>query len=142
MTKERIDMDVRNCKSCGKLFQYIGKPLCPACSKKMEDKFNEVRDYIRDNPTVNMSQVSEELDVPIQQIKRWVREERLAFSKDSGITISCENCGKPILTGRFCKECKSSMRNNLSQMYGTENVAKKQKKEAANPNGKMRFLKN
>ena len=34
-------MDVRNCKNCGKLFQYVGKPLCPACNKKLEDKFFE-----------------------------------------------------------------------------------------------------
>ena len=69
------------------------------------------------------------------------REERLAFSKDSGITISCEKCGKPILTGRFCKECKNSMRDDLSKMYGTENKVAKQKK-TGDPNGKMRFLKN
>ena len=92
-------MDVRNCKNCGKLFQFVGKPICPACNKKLEDKFFEVRDYIYENPTANMGKVSEEMDVPIQQIKKWVREERLAFSKDSGITISCEKCGKPILTG-------------------------------------------
>ena len=112
-------MDVRNCKNCGKLFQFVGKPICPACNKKLEDKFFEVRDYIYENPTANMGKVSEEMDVPIQQIKKWVREERLAFSKDSGITISCEKCGKPILTGRFCKECKNSMRDDLSKMYGT-----------------------
>lgn len=135
-------MDIRNCKNCGKLFQYVGKPICPACNKKLEDKFFQVRDYIYENPTANMGTVSEEMDVPIQQIKKWVREERLSFSKDSGITISCEKCGKPILTGRFCKECKNSMRNNLSNMYGTENSTKKQKQDTANPNGRMRFLKN
>ena len=134
-------MDVRNCKNCGKLFQYVGKPICPACYKKLEDKFFEVRDYIYANPTANMAKVSEEMDVPIQQIKRWVREERLSFSKDSGITISCEKCGKPILTGRFCAECKNSMRNNLSNMYGTENIAKKKSNTSADSNGKMRFLK-
>lgn len=134
-------MDVRNCKNCGKLFQFVGKPICPACNKKLEDKFFEVRDYIYENPTANMGKVSDEMDVPIQQIKKWVREERLAFSKDSGITISCEKCGKPILTGRFCKECKNSMRDDLSKMYGTENKVAKQKK-TGDPNGKMRFLKN
>lgn len=103
-------MDVRNCKNCGKLFQYVGKPLCPACNKKLEDKFFEVRDYIYENPTANMSQVSEEMEVPIQQIKKWVREERLAFSKDSGITISCENAENLFLREDFAmnvrKQCK------------------------------------
>lgn len=133
-------MDVRNCKNCGKLFQFVGKPICPACNKKLEDKFFEVRDYIYANPTANMGKVSEEMDVPIQQIKKWVREERLAFSKDSGITISCEKCGKPILTGRFCKDCKNNMRDDLAKVYGSEKAAPKTK--TADPNGKMRFLKN
>ena len=52
-------MDVRNCKNCGKLFQFVGKPICPACNKKLEDKFFEVRDYIYENPTANMGKVSE-----------------------------------------------------------------------------------
>ena len=40
-------MEVRNCKSCGRLYNYIGgsyKNLCPNCVNSMEDKFAEVRD--------------------------------------------------------------------------------------------------
>ena len=34
-------MDVRNCKQCNKVFNYIGGvPLCPDCVKKAEDKFS------------------------------------------------------------------------------------------------------
>ena len=100
-------MDVRNCKKCGKLFNFTGEPLCPACAKELESKFFEVRTYIYDNPKASMSTVAEEMDVPIQQIKKWVRQERLAFTKDSGISIECENCGRAILTGRYCSEYKS-----------------------------------
>ena len=74
-------MDVRNCKKCGKLFNFTGEPLCPACAKELESKFFEVRTYIYDNPKASMSTVAEEMDVPIQQIKKWVRQERLAFTK-------------------------------------------------------------
>ena len=110
-------MDVRNCKKCGKLFNYNGESLCQSCVKEMEDKFFEVRDYIYKNPTANMAVVAEENDVPIQQIKKWVRQERLTFSKDSGISIDCESCGKPILTGRYCKDCKGKMTNTFSSVY-------------------------
>ena len=34
-------MDVRNCKKCGKLFNFTGEPLCPACAKELESKFFE-----------------------------------------------------------------------------------------------------
>lgn len=134
-------MDVRNCKKCQKLFNFTGEPLCPACIKEMEDKFFEVRDYIYANPTASMATVAEENDVPIQQIKKWVRQERLTFSKDSGITIDCESCGRPILTGRFCKECQKNMTDKFTSIYrGSEPQVKKEGKGSSK--GKMRFLGN
>ena len=45
-------MDVRNCRQCGKLYNYIGgsyRNLCPSCIKQLEDKFVEIKEYIRDN---------------------------------------------------------------------------------------------
>ena len=133
-------MDVRNCKKCGKLFNFNGDALCPMCQKEMEDKFFEVRDYIYANPTANMSMVAEENDIPIQQIKKWVRQERLTFSKDAGISIDCESCGRPILTGRYCKECKGKMTNKFTSMYQEKPVEQKGEKKSSK--GKMRFLGN
>ncbi|MDO4166688.1 MAG: flagellar protein [Eubacteriales bacterium] len=130
-------MDVRNCKICKNLFNYQGSPICPACNKKMEDKFAKVREYIRDNPNVPMSKVSEDTEVPIQQLKKWVRQERLQFSKDSGVKIDCESCGKPILTGRYCNECKSRMTNSFTGLYSEPAAQKAKKKDAS---AKMRFL--
>lgn len=132
-------MDVRNCKLCNSLFNYDGNSLCPACRKKMDDKFLEVRQYIYDNPTASMTIVAEENDVPIQQIKRWIREERLSFSKDSGISIECEKCGKPILTGRYCTECRNNMTHSLNKLYAAATPVKKDKKSES---AKMRFLGN
>ncbi len=131
-------MDVRNCKMCGNLFNYTGSPLCPACNKKMEKKFSEVKEYIRANPTSSISVVSEKTEVPIQQLKRWIREERLSFSKDSGVVIQCEKCGAAILTGRFCKECKRTMTKSLESLYSTSagEPARKKGSESA----RMRFI--
>ena len=129
-------MDVRNCKKCRKLFNYNGNPLCPQCNKEMEDKFSDVKAYIRENPTSSISVVAEETDVPVQQIKQWIREERLTFTKDSGVVITCENCGKPILTGRYCGECKRSMTNSFEGLYVEKAPAQKKKDGSA----KMRFI--
>lgn len=131
-------MDVRNCKMCGNLFNYTGSPLCPACNKKMEKKFSEVKEYIRANPSSSISVVSEETEVPIQQLKRWIREERLSFSKDSGVVIQCEKCGDAILTGRFCKECKRTMTKSLESLYSTSAGEPARKK--GSENARMRFI--
>ena len=87
-------MDVRNCKMCGHLFNYTNSPLCPQCNKKLEERFQDVKEYIRENPGAGMATVAEDTGVPVQQLKKWVREERLAFTKGSGITIECEKCGR------------------------------------------------
>lgn len=134
-------MDVRNCKKCGKLFNFAGEPLCPVCVKEMEEKFFDVRQYIYDNPSASMSTVADETEVPIQQIKKWVRQERLSFTKDSGISIDCENCGKPILTGRYCNECKKKMANTFSSVYKEPEPADVPVKKNSSK-GKMRFLGN
>ena len=43
-------MEVKNCKNCGRLYNYIGGVyrLCPECMRKLEEKFQEVKDYIEE----------------------------------------------------------------------------------------------
>ena len=54
-------MEVKNCKNCGRLYNYIGGVyrLCPECMRKLEEKFQEVKDYIEDNPRADMREISE-----------------------------------------------------------------------------------
>ena len=65
-------MDVRNCKGCGKLFNYMsGAQLCPECRAALEKKFSSVKDYIGEHPQASISQVAEDMDVSVKQIKQW-----------------------------------------------------------------------
>lgn len=132
-------MEIRNCRSCGKLFNYIGGvPLCPTCQKELDDKFSTVKEYIYNNPKATIQQISEENEVSISQLKQWVREERLCFSEDSPIGLSCENCGALIRTGRFCPVCKEKMSQQIAGAYGKEK--KQERTNNMNNNPKMRFL--
>lgn len=135
-------MNVRNCKSCGKIFNYLAGPiLCPSCSKKLDLKFEEVKEFIYENPRVGMQEVSEVCEVSIPQIKQWVREERLSFAEDSVITLDCESCGASIRTGRYCKACKHELARGFKELYpkrGSQTAGKKDPRESA----RMRFLDN
>ncbi|QHQ60016.1 flagellar protein [Anaerocolumna sedimenticola] len=135
-------MDVRNCKSCGKLYNYISgqPPLCNACLKALDEKFSVVKEYIYNHPGAGIAEVAEENDVSTMQIQKWIREERLAFSPDSPIGIECENCGTMIKTGRFCKACKDKLVNNFGSLYKEEEEPQYKKKDFKDPNGKIRFL--
>ena len=69
-------MDVRNCRQCGKLYNYIGgsyRNLCPSCIKQLEDKFVEIKEYIRDNKVASISEISDKFEVSTKQIEQWVK---------------------------------------------------------------------
>lgn len=134
-------MDIRNCKSCGRIYNHVSGPnLCPSCAAALEEKFDAVKEYIYDHPRVGMQEVSEVFDVSIAQIKQWIREERLAFAEDSLIGLECEGCGVTIKTGRFCNECKEKLARGFRDLYtkAEDKTVKRTKDYKDNP--KMRFL--
>jgi flagellar operon protein (TIGR03826 family) len=132
-------MEVKSCKGCGRLFNYMGgQPLCQACKDKLENKFQEVKQYLYDNPEASVNQVSEANDVSVKQIKQWIREERLMFTSASATGITCEKCGTPIAVGRFCEKCKAEMSNSLSGLLDKPTAPEPPKKE--HDGNRMRFL--
>ncbi|MBO4898936.1 MAG: flagellar protein [Lachnospiraceae bacterium] len=133
-------MDVRNCRGCGKLFNYVSGPfMCPACREKLEEKFQEVKKYIQENKGVTVSAVAEACDIDSNQIRQWIREERLEFASGAS-EICCEKCGTPITSGRFCDKCKNSMVNSLNNVYAQEAPAKPERNDKSDGGPKMRFL--
>ena len=136
-------MDVRNCRQCGKLYNYIGgsyRNLCPSCIKQLEDKFMEIKEYIRDNKVASISEISDKFEVSTKQIEQWVREERLYFSDDSPYGIGCERCGKIIKTGRFCDSCRNDMANTFQNAYQKKEAPKPKSSRVTSERDKMRYL--
>ena len=131
-------MNVRNCRKCGKIFNYVvGPSICPSCREKMEVKFAEVKEFVRDNKGASIPEISEKCDIETQQIQQWIREERLVFSEDSPLGIECEGCGTMIKTGRFCDKCKVAITQGFNPV---KKVEKPEPKKATKENPKMRFL--
>ncbi len=139
-------MNVRNCRKCGKMFNYItGVPICPSCKEAMEAKFQEVKEYIREHKGAGIQEVSEACDVEVQQITQWLREDRLEVTEGSNLMLNCETCGAPIRSGRFCDKCRNTVTNGFNQMTKDYNAAKKAAADAAaaakkDDGARMRFL--
>lgn len=131
-------MEVRTCRQCKRLFNYLTGPnICPGCKDALEKKFQEVKKYVEEHPNDGITQVAEANDVTAKQIQRWIREERLAFAEGSGVGIECESCGAMIRSGRLCQKCKDALIGAANDMYKTDNsVVAKKHREAA----RMRFL--
>lgn len=129
--------ELQNCRNCKRIFNYItGERICPACKDLLEEKFQEVKKYVEENPGVNANVVAEECETTIRQIKKWVREERLVFSDDSLVGLECERCGKMVHSGRFCDACAGGLADAMNNAFRKEIVLKKKQSGA----GKMRFL--
>lgn len=134
-------MDVKSCKNCGRLFNYLQGPyICPDCKRKLEDKFLAVRDYIREHEHATIQEISDDNEVTVKQIKQWIREERLTFTDNSPVGIECENCGAMIRTGRFCAKCKNNMATNLKKMYEMPSAEEKSEGLRGRDKDRMRFL--
>lgn len=135
-------MDVRTCRKCKRLFNYLTGPnICPACRDALEAKFQEVKQYIEEHRGSTMHEVADACDVEVQQIRQWLREERLELTEGSAPFLTCESCGTPIRSGRFCDKCRNAMTNNLQSVMKSNKPTEPTlyKKDKENP--KMRFLK-
>lgn len=133
-------MNVSNCKGCGRLFNVISnEKLCPACRKQLDDKFQQVKQYLEEHHNASVNEVAEMNEVSVKQIKQWIREERLVLSESTVDGITCEQCGKPIVTGRFCEKCKSKIANNLSSALNRP-VQPSPVKKTERDGDRMRFI--
>lgn len=135
-------MDVRNCRGCGRIFNYVAGPImCQVCKEKMEEKFQEVKEYIRQNQGVGIPEVSEACDVDAAQIRQWLREDRLELTENSPIRLTCESCGAQIRSGRYCEKCKYDLTSGFKSIL-SENKPQEKKpvKKSDKDNPKMRYL--
>lgn len=135
-------MNVRNCRKCGRIFNYVaGNILCPRCREEMEKKFQEVKSYIRENPGVGVQDVSEACDVDRNQIYQWLREERLELAEGSMITLTCESCGKPIYSGKYCENCKRTLAMDMRQAISKPRTEEPERKKfTPDASSRMRYL--
>ena len=134
-------MDIRNCRNCGNIFNYLSGPIvCPACKESLEAKFQEVKLYIEEHPGVGIKQVSDACDVETSQIQQWLREERLEVTENSAIYLNCESCGAPIRSGRYCDRCKNNLTNGFKSVIRSSQPVQEPEKKKPDDKNKMRFL--
>lgn len=107
--------DVRNCRRCGKIFTYLGgPPICTACKSSDEEDFKRVKQYLYDNSGATLSQVSNDLEISVEKIKRFLKDGRLEIvGEDGNMFLECESCGKAIKSGRLCGECEKGLANTF-----------------------------
>ena len=135
-------MNVRNCRKCGKMFNYVMGPfICPLCREGLEEDFQRVKEYVRANPGATINVVSEVCEVSVSQIHQWLREERLELTEGSAISLACEVCGALIKSGKYCEKCKRELTMGLKEVSrSAAPQVEKPTSDSRHDKGRMRFL--
>lgn len=134
-------MNVRNCRKCGRIFNYVVGPfICPSCRDALEQDFQRVKAYVREHRGATINEVAEVCEVEVSQIHQWLREERLELAEGSGITLACEVCGGPIMSGRYCDKCRRDLTMGLKDVVRSAKKEEPEVKKAIRDGDKMRFL--
>ena len=129
--------DVRNCRRCNRLFNYMsGPPICNDCKDADEKDFQRIKDYLYTNPGTNLTKVASDCEISIEKIKRFLKEGRLEVVGDANFVLECEICKKPISTGRLCATCQKSMKEGFDN-EAVKMKAAEEKKKAANKVGML-----
>lgn len=133
--------DVRNCRRCNKIFNYLGgPPICFDCKQQDEENFKRVKEYLYDNPKASLFEVSKELEISVQQIRAYLKEGRLEIIGAGGnMFLECERCGKSIATGRFCESCAKEVTDDLKSAAGQMGNSSTEA-ASARKSGGMRYL--
>ena len=98
-------MPLGNCARCGKLFNRLSRPICPDCAREEERRAGVVMDFLKDNPSATIEEISESTGVDSQVILRLIHDDRLRATTACSLPRSCKACGAPIDTGQYCGHC-------------------------------------
>lgn len=124
MTDDKLKA-LRNCKKCGRLFSATnGSSLCSRCSDTIDDGFTRVREYIYDNPSSSVKDVSEGTEVDAEAILKWIREGKIVLGDGARISF-CERCDEPTDGSRFCPKCARELSMGLKAGLGEKEEPKK-----------------
>lgn len=136
--------DLRNCRRCGKMFNYLsGPPICMDCKKDDEEIFKKIKEYLYDNPGATLSEVATVLEVSVEKIKMFLKEGRLEIKDGANIILECERCGKSIKTGRYCDACSREMATGFKESVAPQTASAEERNEAISERqrgGGMRYL--
>ena len=110
--------ELKNCKICGRLYQQHGYyDRCPQCFERDEEDFCKIREYLLVHPYAKIFEVSSNLALSINKIKRYLKEGRMEIVEKNNQFLKCELCGKPICSGIHCDECSKQTIHDFRSYY-------------------------
>lgn len=106
-------MNLTYCPKCGKLFSKNFRDVCNSCFQQLEKDYERCAEHLRKNKGMDIQQLSEETEISIKQITKWVREGRISLMDAPNLSYPCESCGTLIREGHLCESCKKRLTRDV-----------------------------
>ncbi len=105
----------RKCPTCKELMKFkgLGEYVCEQCGYCELDDYGKVRNYIETHRGANAMEIERETGVSQKAIRYMLRDERIEVSRESKVFIKCERCGKDIVSGHYCPQCRELVQKLL-----------------------------
>lgn len=98
----------RSCTSCNSMnlsYNGLGEYKCDSCGTIIFDDYGLVRNYVEQNRSATVSEISLMTGVAQSEINEMLRDEKFEITVDSRVFLECKACGKPIRSGVYCETC-------------------------------------
>ncbi len=126
---------LKNCPVCGKLFAADpGTRMCRDCFVKEQETELEVTNYVRDHPKSKIPEIVENTHGTEKMIKRMIAEGRFQ-QVGVNLTYSCEKCGAPIMSGKFCRDCMAELQREVKGAQEKMTLKAEKEEEARKGHG-------
>lgn len=88
--------------------------------KEIDKQYETVAKYLRENRGSTIGQVSEETEVSIRQIVKFIREGRISILNMPNMSYPCDSCGTEIREGHICESCRKKLTRDYQNMNEDE----------------------
>ena len=113
-----------NCRICGTLFLKDYTDYCLDCYKEIEQEFERVNDFLKNenNRNANIHEVSGFTNISVKQIADFIRDGRIYAEDYPNLGYPCRHCGKLIKRQMLCNNCFDEFSSEIDRTLKTDKL--------------------
>jgi flagellar operon protein (TIGR03826 family) len=127
-----MSLNVGNCPRCGRVFAKGLRDVCNECYKDIEKQYEICVQYLRENRGCHIDQLSNDTEVSVRQITKFIREGRISLIGAPNLAYPCDSCGTYIRESTMCESCRDRLKGDWKrvQQDSSRKQAEEPKKQA------------
>jgi flagellar operon protein (TIGR03826 family) len=127
---DEMGMNVANCPKCGKVYvKNLINDICPSCVKAIDEQCENCIKYLREHRGITLQQLSDETEVSLSLIVKFMREGRISVMGNRNIVYPCEICGEDIRERNICDSCRQKLKKDVRNTMEDHRRIEDQKKK-------------